>query len=177
MSISSGELPLTPDEVLHDALLGFTGCIGAGLEDLCSYGLTIGEAYVPFDPDPEDNCDEEDVQCSQAWVRVMGVAPAPGGTEGWGGECDQILRMDLEVGIIRCVDVPEGGEAPTASDVLVAAMQAMTDMNAIYTAAMACEVWDAIYVGEWSPLGPLGGQYGGTWTFSVDISSCNTPTG
>ena len=166
MSIGSDEQP-TADERLHDALIAVTGCVGTALEDLCSYGLTIGETYVPFDPDPEDNCPEDDAFCSQAWVRVMAVTPV-GQIDGFDGECGAILRLDLEVGVLRCFDIMEEGEAPSASDVMVAAMQAMTDMQAIYNAAMACEVWDSITSGQWSPSGPLGGQYGGTWTFQVD---------
>jgi hypothetical protein len=98
----------------------------------------------------------------------MNVSPAPS-PEGWDGDCALTLRLDLEVGVLRCIEIEEDGEAPTASDVLAAAVQAMTDMNAILCAAMACEVWDAINVGQWTPSGPLGGQYGGTWTFTVEI--------
>jgi hypothetical protein len=155
-------------ELLNTALVAFTGCVGAAVEDICSYGLTIGETYVPFDPDPDDDCDESDVECSQVWVRVMNVAPAPA-PEGWDGDCALTLRLDLEVGVLRCLEIEDGGEAPTATDVLAAAVQAMTDMNAILCAAMGCEVWDAINVGQWTPSGPLGGQYGGTWTFTVEI--------
>lgn len=156
-----------PSDRLHDALLGFTGCIGEALSDICSYGLTIGEAYVPFDPDPEDECEPDEAVCSQVWVRVAGVQPKA--TESFGGDCGAVLSIDLEVGVLRCLEVPEGGEAPAASDVLIAAMQAMTDMQSIYCAAMACEVWDAIDVGSWIPSGPLGGQYGGTWAFTVEL--------
>lgn len=157
------------DLPLHDALLGFTGCIGLALKDICSYGLTIGESYVPFDPDPEDECNQNDVACSQAWVRVMSITPKPGQPEGWGGACAIFLQMELEVGVLRCVEIPERAEAPTATDVLLAAMQSMDDMNAIQTAAVACEVWEQITLGSWTPNGPLGGQYGGVWTFTVEI--------
>jgi len=166
MSMSSDEI-LTPAERLNEALLGFTGCIGLALDDLCSYGLTIGDSYVPFDPDPEDNCDADEVMCSQAWVRVMSVNPLS--SAGWEGDCATVLRIDLEVGVIRCIDIPEDGEAPTATDVMAAAMQAMTDMTAIFCAAMDCEVWSSITSDIWSPFGPLGGQYGGTWTFTVEV--------
>jgi hypothetical protein len=168
MTLTSDEQPLTRDEQLHQALIEFTACVGNALADICSYGLTIGEAYVPFDPDPDDECDSDEVQCSQAWVRVMSAAPTPQAVESWAGEdCSLTLRMDLEVGVLRCIEIPEGGEAPTASDVLAAAVQSMDDMNAILCAALGCEVWDSISVGSWAPSGPLGGQYGGTWTFTV----------
>lgn len=156
-------------DALNEALISFTGCIGEALEDICSYGLTIGDSYVPFDPDPEDDCEEDEAACSQAWVRVVSVTPSPVTPESWNGECASILRVDLEVGVLRCLEIPEGGEAPTASDVMVAAMQSMADMKAIHCAALGCEVWEAIEVGSWSPTGPLGGQYGGIWSFSVDI--------
>lgn len=159
--------PTTGIDHLNEALVGFTGCIGEAFDDICSYGLTIGETYVPFDPDPEDDCDEDDAVCSQVWVRVMDVNPT--GSDSWEGDCATVLRIGIEVGVLRCLDVPEGGEAPTASGVMAAALQAMADMNAIYCAAMDCEVWNSIESGQWSPSGPLGGQYGGTWTFTVEV--------
>lgn len=161
-----------PTERLHEALVEFTACIGNALEGVCSYGFTIGEAYVPFDMDPDEDCDdsEDDVSCSQAWVRVASVVPQSGGVEGFGGQdCYLTLSLDLEVGVLRCLEIPEDGEAPTTTDVLLAGLQAMDDMNAMLCAALGCEVWDSISVGQWQPVGPLGGQYGGIWTFTVEV--------
>lgn len=153
---------------LHDALVQFTGCIGSALDDICSYGLTIGESYVPFDPDPEDGCEDDEVQCSQVWVRVTDVQPTAV-NDSFDNDCATVLRIGLEVGVLRCVHIEEGGEAPTASDVLIAALQSMDDMNAIFCAAMGCEVWDQIDAGQWLPNGPLGAQYGGIWTFTATL--------
>lgn len=163
-------LPTAADR-LNEALVAFTGCVGEALDGICSYSLTIGEAYVPFNPDPEDECGVEDDEapCEQAWVRVTSVTPG-NVSEGFdGGDCTVELEVGLEVGVLRCLDIEEGGEAPTASAVLGAAMQSMEDMNAIFCAAMGCEVWDSINVGQWSPDGPLGGQYGGIWTFTASL--------
>jgi hypothetical protein len=102
-----------PDERLQEALIGFTGCIGGALPDICSYGLTIGETYVPFDPDPEDDCDGDEAMCSQVWVRVTDVQPTAV-TDSFGGDCGGVLKIGLEVGILRCLEIPEDGEAPTA---------------------------------------------------------------
>lgn len=161
------ETPVAPPNLLQEALVAFTGCIGEALEDICSYGLTIGETYVPFDPDPEDDCEVEEVLCSQAWVRVANVTPV--GSEGWSGDCGTVMRLDLEVGVLRCVPIEEDGEAPAATDVLLAALQSMEDMQKIYCAAMECEVWNSIESGSWVPSGPLGAQYGGMWSFTVEI--------
>lgn len=159
-----------PADALNESLAAFTACIGESISDICSYGLTIGDSYVPFDPD-EDECEDDDdaAVCSQVWVRVMSVTPVttPSFDD---SDCTSIMQIDLEVGVLRCIEITEGGEAPTASQVLAAAMQAMDDMKAIHCAAMSCEVWDSISSGAWSPQGPLGAQYGGTWTFTVSVS-------
>lgn len=156
-------------EKLNDALVEFTACVGSSVEDICSYGLTIGESYVPFNPDPDDECEDDEVQCSQLWVRVTGSNPAGSNSaESFAGQdCALVMEIGLEVGIYRCIEIADDGEAPTATDVLIAGVQAMEDMKRIMCAALSCEVWDSIDVGSWSPTGPLGGQYGGIWTFTV----------
>lgn len=161
-------------ERLHSTLILFTESIGSVL-DICSYGLTVGESYVPFDPDPEDDCDEEDAICSQMWVRVDNSS-FPVTADSWDNGCGGELTLGLEVGILRCVETPEDGEAPSASQVLVAALQAMDDMNTIHCAAMenggdnpADEIWTSIESVQWTPSGPLGGQVGGIWRFTVTL--------
>jgi hypothetical protein len=159
----------TADEALFEALAAFTGCVGESLEDMCSYSLTIGETYVPFDPDDGDDCEDGEAACSQAWVRVTSVVPTYKTDSFDGEDCSAVLTIGLEVGVLRCMDIPEDGEAPKASEVMAAAFQSMADMRAIYCAAMACEVWEKIDSGTWSPDGPSGGQYGGIWTFTVEM--------
>lgn len=170
--------PRTPQmsaiETLHNALVDFTNCVGNSVEGVCSFGLTIGENYVPFDPDPDEDCDDEDesagADCSQLWVRVMDVSEKPGQPQGFdGSSCADVMLYQLEVGILRCLHIPEGGEAPTTSEVLNQALQAMTDMNDIRCAALACEVDATLVVGSWTPLGPQGGQHGGVWTFTMEL--------
>lgn len=156
---------------LQNALIEFTGCIGDALPDICSVGYTLGESYVPFDPDPEDDCKAAAVQCSQAWVRSGTIQPTSGAALGWDdAACEISLTMELEVGVLRCIQLPKNGKAPKATDVLVAGMQALTDMNAILCAACGCGAWDKLSVGSWNPSGPLGGQYGGIWTFTVELA-------
>lgn len=156
-----------PDDPFLTALIGFTGCMGEALEGICSYSLTVGEMYFPFNPDDDDDCDEDDAACEQVWVRVTDITPTA--TEGWDDNCAVVLRIGLEVGVLRCIQMPDGGEAATASEVLGYAVQAMQDMKKLFCAAMSCEVWDSIDAGAWSPMGPMGGQYGGTWTFTVEV--------
>lgn len=160
----------SPADRVNDALITFAGCIANALEDICTYSVTIGQSFVPFDPDEDDDCDADDAVCSTAWVRVIN-AQLTGQQWSFGGGdgCAPELQLQLEVGVLRCVEIPEKGEAPTATDVLAASNQAMIDMLAISCAANACEAFDEITTGQWSPSGPSGGQYGGTWTFTAVI--------
>lgn len=161
--------PLMPVDSLMDALLVFARDIFDEVNDLCSYGIIIGETYVPFNPDPEDDCeDDEGPQCTQGWVRVANIAQF-GATDGFGGDQGGVPRYTLEIGILRCFPIADDGEAPTATEHLVAATQAMADSNAIYCAALASDAWDYITMAQWTPMGPQGGQYGGTWLLSVEM--------
>lgn len=169
--LGSDEVPPTPADRLNAALVTFTGCIGSAFNDICTYGLTVGDTYVPFDPD-DDEAESEDCDeygCSQVWVRVDSVnAIVP---DSWDNGCSVGYQIEIEVGIIRCMEIPEDGEAPKASDVLAYAMQSNDDMNRILCAAMGCDEIedeiDSIEAGSWQPVGPLGGQYGGTWNFTL----------
>lgn len=164
---------LVRDERLHTGLIEFMASVGSAL-DICSYGLIIGDSYVPFDPDEdeEEECVDEDYgfACEQAWVRVAQATPT-GGVDTFGGMCGQEMVLNLEVGVLRCLPIPEKGAAPKASDMLVATLQSMDDMNAMYRGAMGVDddLFDEIVAGDWSPVGPLGGQYGGIWTFTVTL--------
>lgn len=170
MSVTPGESDSFASSPLALALIEFAQCIRQAT-DVCSSSITIGSKYVPFDPDDDDECDddEDSASCSQTWVRVESAGLTPG-DEGWGGNtCAGEMSLVLEVGIYRCIEIPERGEAPSATDVFVAAMQAMEDMQALYCAASSCDVWSSFSVGMWTPLGPSGGQYGGSWLFEVTL--------
>lgn len=180
MTLGSDEHPNTLADAINAALVGFTGCIGSALDGICSYSLTFGEVYVPFKPDEGDDCDEDTAEdCNQVWVRVTDVGvkfddkgfdTTPGGDTGkCEGACGGTFVIGLEVGVLRCYEVAEEGEAPTATEVMSYAMQSMIDMSALFGAAMNCEVWESIDTGAWQPEGPLGGQYGGYWNFTVEL--------
>lgn len=181
----------TPGAALTVGLLNISESVGQSLPDLCSYGLTVGESYVPFDPDEEDeDCGHDEGGCSQAWVRVMGINDRPlsadggdgwgdGDLDGWGDDdddkddedCKCGFVVDFEVGAIRCFPAADGGAAPTATEVLLAASQTMDDMSMIRCAVMNTK-WDgaSLEVGQWVPMGPAGMMYGGVWTFTVTIA-------
>jgi hypothetical protein len=166
--MSESDVEPDAENPLLKALIEFTGCIG-GAVDVCSYSLIHGEGYVPFAPDDDEDdeaCEEED--CSQVWVRVTNIEVVS--TKGWDDTtCALARRVGLEVGIIRCMKVVPEGEAPSATDMLAYAMQAMEDANALMCSALGCDVWHEITIGQWTPLGPLGGEYGGQWTMTAEL--------
>lgn len=172
MSESGTESDVEPEgesRVLK-ALIEFTGCIGGAFDDVCSYALIPGDGYIPFAPDEDDeeNCEDED--CSQVWVRVTSMNPTPKNTEGWDGqECGFTMDLSLEVGIMRCMEVIAEGEAPTATAMLAYAMQAVEDSNVLMCAALGCDVGISLNIGSWTPLGPLGGEFGGSWTMTLQV--------
>lgn len=166
----SDEYGSSPADNLNDSLIAFLQCVHTAVPDVCTSSVTIGQSYVPFDPDEDEDCDADEAVCSQLWVRVMNVTPLFQQASFAGGDgCSTSLQLTLEVGILRCIEIPEGGEAPSATDVLVASQIAMDDMMAIHCAATECDVFDSISTGQWSPSGPLGGQFGGIWTFTVEV--------
>ena len=155
---------------LLTALIEFTGCIGGAFDDVCSYALIPGDSYIPFAPDEEDEDACEDEDCSQVWVRVTSAGPTPVAVEGWDGQsCGLTTDVQLEVGIMRCMEVVKKGEAPSATAMLAYAMQAMEDMKTIMCAALGCDVWIRLDIGQWTPLGPMGGEYGGSWTMTAQV--------
>lgn len=157
---------------LVDALQQMAECIRDDLDFVCSIAVMATEAYVPFAPSEDDDddpvCDDEEVACSQAWVRIVDVRM--NSIEGWGGDCASTLLLDLEVGVTRCIPVPEGTEAYDENDVFMATLQSVRDMQSILCSAMNCEVWARLDAGSWTPAGPMGGFYGGTWTFTAEYS-------
>lgn len=166
-----------PDKInagkIMSALTDMAECVGKGLDYVCSWSVMFTEMYVPFEPslgeDGADPCDDEEAPCSQAWVRVSAVTPLA--EESWAGPggCAMALRLNIEVGVSRCLDIPEGAEAYPEEEIFLSAFQSARDMNAILCAAMGCEVWDRLEAGAWTPVGPMGGFYGGEWTFTADI--------
>lgn len=165
--MSESDVEPEAEDRLLAALIEFTGCIGGAVE-VCSYALIPGEGYLPFNPDEGDEEACEDDDCSQVWVRVTNIEVV--NPDSWDETCALTRNVGLEVGIMRCMEVVEKGEAPSASAFLGYAMQSMEDANAIMCAALGCEVWSALRIGSWSPLGPLGGEYGGQWTMTAEVT-------
>lgn len=77
--------------------------------------------------------------------------------------------MTYELGIIRGMELPDSGEAPTAEQQFETARLQMADMKAILVTI--CGYFSSVgvpfIVGSYVPVGPDGGAVGGAWTVTA----------
>lgn len=169
MSVTPQELPIA--DQINEAMAALAGCVFDGLDPVCAATIILGDTddgQDDFQPDDEDaDCDDD---CSRAWVRVNGAYPANGigvANDEPNQSCETLIGMDLEIGIIRCVEIEKNGEAPTATNLLAASIQNIRDMVAIRKAVLCCTHFEDYQLGDWTPTGPDGGRVGGYWTLAV----------
>lgn len=157
---------------LSTSLEGLAACLCAELQAMaapfvCFCGVIIGEDT--YDLSGIGDC--EDNACGQAWIRVTQAYMASdlGEQDVDGNNCSLELNVDLDIGILRCLEVPEKGEANTPEELLAAFRQQNEDMLAIRRAVLCCDAIDTrdVILGLWTPQGPQGGIYGGIWTATL----------
>jgi hypothetical protein len=163
---------LVPDTRIWPLTTKLASCLCAELAksggpEPCFCGILPGDsvAYDYCSPCAGD-------QCGMAWVRLAAVVPMPSNTAGGltlPGRCAPALVGVFEVGVLRCAPtLGEDGELPSMADQLDAAELQASDMGAAGRAAACCFTDGRIVtVGEWTPIGPLGGCLGGSWSVSV----------
>ena len=143
-----------------------------GLPPLCFCGIIAGDQ--PYDASGiGDGCDEddEDAGCGQAWVRLVSGYPSSvvGQADVMPGNCATAFGFDLEIGILRCIRIEaEGGILP-AEEMLEAVQLQVADMLTMQQALLCCPNLpvDSFVIGQYAPIGPLGGLVGGTFITSI----------
>lgn len=121
-----------------------------------------------------DGCDClcEDGQ-GDAWVRLVRLDP-DGDGQGFAlpGVCPQGWVAIIEMGVYRCVPLPEEGEALPEDTEHQIALAALADMNALVRVVGCCPALRDEHVGVefWQPLGPTGGCAGSSLQIRVPIS-------
>jgi hypothetical protein len=115
-----------------------------------------------------DSCDEA---CGMAWVRLVDVVPANGlGVPNTNaGNCGSALGIDVEVGLVRCFEIPADGQAPTVEQMLSAAVQQSADMLTMRRAISCCSSSKEFVVDGYVPVGPQGAVVGGIWNLSMMV--------
>jgi hypothetical protein len=157
---------------VSDLLTSIAACLCAELTpdgqdgpDLCFCGVVAGEGVVA---DIGFECDD---RCGMAWVRLVTAYPAIqiGQFDQSGNTCGAFLGLDVEVGVLRCVEVAEGTDVPDPEDLIAQAVQQNDDMVLIRKAIACCTALDNVdyMLGTYTPIGPEGALGGGAWTLSV----------
>lgn len=154
------------DSTLFERLELLAACLCAELDGgdtMCFCGVIAGETWY-------DLSGECDTRCGQAWVRVAGIYPATvlGQQDLTLRNCGKVLSLDLEIGAVRCLEVPDDGTPPSAAELLAASEQQMKDALAMRRAVQCCESFDEYILNLWTPIGPPSvALVGGTWTLTV----------
>lgn len=99
-----------------------------------------------------------------AWVRLVNSYPStsPPSPSSQMLPCHPQHAAQVEIGVLRCYPVPGPRGVLSAEVVEEAAELQMSDMAAMVR-AVCCTERDHV-LGSYTPDGPAGGLYGGTWT-------------
>lgn len=156
-----------------DILSELAACLCAQIEEdesprTCFCGIVFGEAAAQS---YSGNCRDA---CGMAWVRLAAMYPmsAIGEQDTTLGNCGKEFGVDIEMGVMRCVNVgDERGNPPTQESLYKESLQAMADARSMYRAVYCCAAIDTmdVIVGQYTPLGPAGGLAGGTVTLSAAL--------
>lgn len=175
-------MTVTPPDTLFETNLLFTQvaalaeCLceqiqdpSNGVPDVCSCGVIAGDSMAPGFID--GNCN---VACGAAWVRVTTIYPMKGigNPDTTVGNCGAGVGADIEMGIVRCMDVGGvDGAGPSAESMLAAAQLQYADAMVMRKAVQCCPGFPAreSIMGSYAPVGPAGGMVGGMWTVRVAI--------
>lgn len=155
------------DTVIWPSLLELAGCLEGEYadEDFCFIGIIHGQ-QAPWDYGDK----------GMAWVRLTNAYPStdfPAPDDGAG--CGALLAFEIEIGVLRCAPMPNSvnGKLPGVQEHEDAAREAVGDLRAIRRAIQCCfgshgqQRFRDMILGDYQPLGPMGGVTGGTWTLTV----------
>ena len=135
-----------------------------GVPDVCFAGVIPGD--TPYaDMAKVGNCGRK---CGMAWVRLDSLYPAeaPGVQKAVPNNCSARIGFDVEIGILRCIKIPERGK-PWPADLThkssdLQARDAMTMWRAVECCS-SIDPQDRL-LNIYSPMGPLGDLVGGSWS-------------
>ena len=107
--------------------------------------------------------------CGMAWVRLVTSYPSVsiGAPTSRPGNCSAGIGLDVEMGIVRCIDVGDGTQAPPPEELTASAYVQYQDMLTMYRAVSCCRQSKDWVLGNYNPFGPQGGLVGGMLTMSI----------
>lgn len=137
-----------------------------GTPPVCFCGVMPG-AVVSLDYAGE--CENE---CGMAWVRLLQSYPSAtlGQPSATPGNCSAAIGVDVELAIVRCIEVggPDG-QPPEPAVLAAAAVLQQADMMSMWRAVACCRNSKDWVIGQYTPYGPEGGLVGGTLTISLQV--------
>lgn len=136
----------------------------AGTEDVCAAAVYPGDA-VPLDY----------AECGvQAWVRLVAASPTIGfpNNDITADSCAWRLAYEVEMGVVRPSPIPETVlstvDLPDDAENTAAAGLQLSDMMAMHHALIgARQEIEHLLPGSYTPIGPVGGAVGGTWSLTL----------
>jgi hypothetical protein len=155
----------------QDALQTLASCLCAAVQ--ASGGPTpCFCGVVPGDGIAADYACNEGCDGGMAWVRLTSAYPSKvlGAQNTEEANCNLMLGLDFEVGILRCISAgDEQGNPPSAEELLAASDQQMTDLQTLRVAMTCCGYGKDMIVGPYTPVGPEGGLVGGFFTIAIQV--------
>lgn len=154
----------------QDAVEALAACLCeqlGGQDNMCFCGVLVGETTIA---DYIGDCED----CGMAWVRVSAMYPAVGVNlpSTLPNNCNAMLGVDIEIGVLRCISVgASDGSPPTAAEMLASAQEVSDDALAMRRAVICCPADIDYVLGTYSPIGPQGGIVGGTWNLSLLVNA------
>ncbi len=152
--------------LVSDRLSALAACLCAqittdGSPATCFCGVIPGEAAVA---EYTGDCNDK---CGMAWVRLASMYPAAvlGRVDETPANCSASLGFDIEIGILRCIRVPEPNDPLTAAELEEAATLQSNDALTMWRAVLCCDAINSkdVMLGGYTAMGPMGGMIGGTW--------------
>ena len=152
-----------------ERMTDLTACIVAqitvdGSPEPCWSGIVAGQAV-------DLGLAGVDCDGGMVWVRLAQAYPSQsiGQVAQSLGNCSVGTGFDLEMGIIRPIELTE--EGPDPAQALADAEQQMKDMQTMRRALVCCSSFHPkdFILGSYQPYGPLGGVLGGTWTIYAGL--------
>ena len=131
-----------------------------GVPDVCYCGIVPGEQAIG------NYAGDCKTKCGMAWVRLAGLYPmaAIGQPSIQPGNCGTGLGIDVEMGILRCIEVgDEQGNMISPEEMLAATQLQIADALVMHKAVLCCEAIPSkeAMLSTYTPVGPNGGLVGG----------------
>lgn len=153
----------TEDPIIWPLMVQVSDCL---CETLTARGLLPGDCFCGIFPG--DNAPWL-YREGMAWVRLTGGFPTISFPQQAtaADSCGAFLGAELEVGVLHCAPTfSAGGDPPSQTDWFEASRLQVATMRAIQQAIVCCNV-EYKAIGTYTPLGPQGGLFGGSWTMSI----------